>query len=188
MLFISALGFRVADHPGDEAAAFPLAARLLVGLLVLIPAWTLFKTGAPLQLPDEQTVQFALRDLNDIVYARSHEGEVLFLDQRQLLTFGEIEDVPLVMEYELKDLTNRAMSGNPALFAAYYEDLEAQRFSLIITGHLPQDYTATGHPFGEEDNAQFEFIYEPMFAYYEVVRQFDDIGVWLLEPIEQQGE
>ena len=88
------------------------------------------------------------------------------------------------MEHELKDLTNRAMTGEPALFADYYADLESQRFSLIVTGHLPTSYTDAGHPFGEEDNAQFEFIYAPMFTYYEVVRQFEDVGVWLLVPIQ----
>lgn len=188
LLFIAANGYRAAAVQDTQPVAVSAVARLLFGLLVFIPAWGMLSAGSPLQLPDDQAVRLALRDINDIVYARSHEGEVLFLDQRQLLTFGEIENVPLVMEHELKDLTNRAMSGDPALFDAYYDDLETQRFSLIITGHLPQDYTAPGHPFGEEDNAQFEFIYAPMFAYYEVVRQFDDVGVWLLEPIEAPGE
>ena len=188
LVFTAVSGFRVviAEKKGHDD--LPMLVRVLIGLLVFIPAWGLYNAGAPLQLPDEQAIQLALRDLNDIVYARANEGDVLFLDQRQLLTFGDVENVPLVMEHELKDLTNRAMSGDPALFEDYYEDLEAQRFSLIVTGHLPQDYTAPGHPFGEEDNAQYAFIYAPMFEHYEVVRQFDGMGLWLLQPIEEPGE
>ena len=185
LLFTVVSGFRIVATRTDEPESLPLLARVLVMSLVFIPAWALYRTGAPLQLPNEQTIRLALHDMNDIVYARANEGDVLFLDQRQLLTFGEIENVPLVMEHELKDLTNRAMAGNPDLFRDYYADLEAQRFSLIITGHLPTSYSPPRHPFSEEDNAQFEYIYQPMFEHYEVVRRFEEVGLWLLEPIQE---
>ena len=42
-------------------------------------------------------------------------GEVLFMDQRQLLTFGYITDVPLVPDYEKKVMMNEALSGNVSL-------------------------------------------------------------------------
>lgn len=183
-LFILAAGFRTARAAGHSPSEFPAFIYFLIATLVFIPSWYVLRTGGPLQLPSDDTVRVALRDIEDVVYARSHEGEILFLDQRQLLTFGEIQNVPVVMEHELKELTNRAMTGDPALFADYYADIESQRFSLIVTGHLPTSYTDAGHPFGEEDNAQYEFIYEPLFAYYEVVRHFEDVGVWLLVPIQ----
>ena len=42
--------------------------------------------------------------------ARS-QGEILFMDQRQLLTFGYVRNVPLVPEYEKKVLMNAAMGA-----------------------------------------------------------------------------
>lgn len=183
VVFLAASFLRKVQAEGTSQAAVPAWIYAMAALLVILPARHVMRVGGPLDLPPDDVVQDALRDIEDVVFARSFEGDVLFLDQRQLLTFGYIDGVPLVMEYELKDLTNRAMSGNAALFEDYYEDLENQRFSLIVTGHLPTTYTAPRHPFGEEDNAQFEFIYEPMFEYYEPVRQFEDVGVWLLEPI-----
>ena len=187
-LFISAAGLRTARAEGPSSSEIPALVFLLIALLVFIPSWHVLRTGGPLELPSDDTIRIALRDIEDVVYARSHEGEILFLDQRQLLTFGDIRDVPFIMEHELKDLTNRAMSGEPALFADYYADLESQRFSLIVTGHLPTSYTDSGHPFSEEDNAQYKFIYQPLFAYYEVVRHFEDVGVWLLVPIRTPAQ
>jgi hypothetical protein len=61
--------------------------------------------------------------------ARS-KGEILFIDQRQLLTFDYVR-APLVVEYEKKLLQDRALSANQSYFQPFYEDLAQHRFSLI---------------------------------------------------------
>ena len=43
-------------------------------------------------------------------------GDVLFMDQRQLLTFGDIQHVDLVPAYEKKLMMDQALSGNRAYF------------------------------------------------------------------------
>jgi hypothetical protein len=53
---------------------------------------------------------------------RKAQGRVLFMDQRQLLTFGYVEDVPLVPEYEKKVLMNAAMGADANYFAPFYAD------------------------------------------------------------------
>jgi hypothetical protein len=61
------------------------------------------------------------------------KGDVLFMDQRQLLTFGYVKDVPLVADYEKKLVMDQAMSGNQAYFDEFYKDLANHRFSMIVS-------------------------------------------------------
>jgi hypothetical protein len=154
----------------------------IVACILVIPVGFNLQGGEPLDLPDEQTVNEAIAQIRDFVEDAAEEGEILFLDQRQLLTFGQV-DVPLVVDYELKDLTNKAMIGDPLLFSDFYEDLRSGRFGVIVTGHLPSQWRGRGHPFGEEDDAQLEFIYLPLQQYYQPAVRLDEVGVWLLVPL-----
>ena len=81
-------------------------------------------------LPPQDEVDEILQTIRRDVETKKSQGEVLFMDQRQLLTFGYIEAVPLVPEYEKKVLMNEAMGANADYFASFYADLEARRFSL----------------------------------------------------------
>jgi hypothetical protein len=110
------------------------------------------------------------------------EGEVLFLDQRQLLTFGEVAGVPLVMDYELKDVVNQAMASNQAFFEGFYQDLARGRFSLIVSPPIETELRGRAHPFGEEDDAQVLYLYRPLLEYYEPVIRLDEVSIWLLRP------
>jgi hypothetical protein len=116
------------------------------------------------------------------VQAAAAEGEVLFLDQRQLLTFGEMPGVPLVLDYELKDMANQAMSANTAFFEGFYQDLRNHRFALIVTEPVPTQWRGRGHAFGEEDDAQLRYFYRQLDEYYQPAVRLDEVGVWLLEP------
>jgi hypothetical protein len=157
--------------------------QLTTALILLIPVVFILQVGAPLRLPQQDVVEQSIAQIQDFIEPAATEGEILFIDQRQLLTFGQV-DVPLVVDYELKDLTNKAMIGDPQLFASFYDDLRTGRFSVIVTGHLPNEWRGREHPFGEEDDAQLEFIYLPLQQYYQPALQLDEVGIWLLVPIE----
>lgn len=156
--------------------------QLILAGIFLVPVVFNVQGGAPLVLPNEEIIEQSVAQIRDFVGQAAQDGEVLFIDQRQLLTFGQV-DVPLVVEYELKDLTNKAMIGDPQLFSDFYDDLRAGRFRVIVTGHLPSQWRGRGHPFGEEDDAQLEFIYLPLQQYYQPAVRLDDVGVWLLVPV-----
>jgi hypothetical protein len=154
----------------------------ILACILLIPVGFNLQGGGPLVLPDEEVVNQSVVQIRDFVEGAAESGEILFIDQRQLLTFGQV-DVPLVVDYELKDLTNKAMIGDPQLFADFYEDLRQGRFAVIVTGHLPNQWRGRGHPFGEEDDAQLEFIYLPLQEFYQPAIRLDEVGVWLLVPV-----
>lgn len=114
--------------------------------------------------------------------ALSTSGEVLFMDQRQLLTFGYIKNVPLVPEYEKKILMNEALGSRAAYFEPFYADLAARRFSLIVSELLRTPIKDSSYQFGEENNAWVKWVSNPVLCYYEPKITLREVGVQLLVP------
>ena len=167
---------RTAAHDlGDLGKGLILLSAVVVG-------WGAVRQGEPLALPSGEAVGNALEIVRDEVARASAGGEVLFLDQRQLLTFGEVTGVPLVMEYELKDVVNQAMAANQAFFDGFYRDLARGRFTLIVSPPIETELRGRTHPFGEEDDAQVLYLYRPLLEYYEPFAILDDVSIWLLQP------
>ena len=137
-------------------------------------------------LPPQEEVDDILQTIRREVDARKSQGEVLFLDQRQLLTFGYVKDVVLVPDYEKKLLMNEAMGESASYFALFYADLEAHRFSLIVSEPLRAPVKDSDYQFGEENNAWVKWVVEPMLCYYEEIETFRSVQIQLLVP--KQGE
>ncbi len=136
--------------------------------------------------PPQEEVNDILWTIRREVEARKSQGEVLFLDQRQLLTFGYVQDVPFVPEYEKKVLMNEAMSASADYFAPFYADLEARRFSLIISEPLRAPVKDSDYQFGEENNAWVKWVVEPVLCYYQEIQTFKSAQIQLLVP--KQGQ
>ena len=80
------------------------------------------------------------------------------MDQRQLLTFGYLENIPLVPEYEKKLVMDQAMSGNLGYFNSFYKDISDQRFALIITDPQPIRYSDADEAWGEENDTWVTWV------------------------------
>lgn len=164
------------------------AVQLLTLLVILTPVWFATRSGRLPRFKEEELVQESLEIIREEVESAAGEGDVLFIDQRQLLTFGEVPRVTLVEEYELKDLMNQAMRRNETYFADFYEDLEAHRFSLIVSDPLPIVYKGKYHVFGEENDLWVEYVSEPVLENYEPIHKLRGVELWLLAPIEEQDD
>lgn len=132
-------------------------------------------------LPDSATVEEALNEIQAFVDEAQPRGDVLFIDQRQLLTFGYIQ-ARLIPEYEKKVLMNEALSSNAEYFQSFYRDLASQRFSLIVTEPLRTPVKDSSYEFGEENNAWVKWVSIPVLCYYQEVQTFKEVGVQLLIP------
>jgi hypothetical protein len=116
------------------------------------------------------------------------QGEVLFMDQRQLLTFGYVKDVPLVPNYEKKFLMDRAMSNDAAYFEQFYKDLANHRFALIVSEPLKVKYNVekdSDYGFGEENDLWVKWVAEPVLRYYQPLATFKNRRLQLLVPITE---
>ncbi len=164
--------------------------RWLLAGMVLIPALVPMITGKPLVLPSAQRTQFVLQQIQDKVACARQYGEVLFMDQRQLLTFGQMGDLPLVVDYEKKFVMDQALAANEAYFDQFDADLAAGRFSLIVseregTLYKERDQESIGDSLVEENNAWVHWVSVPLLTYYESLGNYKDTAVELFMPIER---
>ena len=167
--------------------AASIAVKVLFLVMLLLPFIRPLQELRPLDLPSVDYTLNALNQLRIEVEDARPKGEILFIDQRQLLTFGYIR-VPLVVEYEKKLLQDRALSANQSYFQPFYDDLAQHRFSLIISSPLKIDYkqiNESGEIFGEENSAWTRWVAEPLLQYYKPRWTFKKIGVQVLVPIDE---
>jgi hypothetical protein len=165
---------------------WPLWAQTLVLIAILVPAWAPLTRVPSLNLPAEEDVQIALEKIQR--KANQADGDVLFIDQRQLLTFGYIQDIELIPDYEKKYIMDQAMAGNEEFFRGFYRDLADKRFALIVSEILftrQQDRTSA---FGEENNVWVAWVSEPLLCYYKPSETMKKVGIQLLVPAAEIDE
>lgn len=159
--------------------------------LVFIPALIPAITGLPPEMLDKEQAQWELERIQERIACAAPYGQILLMDQRQLLTFGYLGDLPLVPEYEKKHVMNQALAGNAAFFEQFRADLEAGRFSLILTERQALRYKyldedRVGDSLVEENNAWVAWVTEPLLEYYESVANRREAAIQLFVPIERE--
>jgi hypothetical protein len=155
---------------------------ILVLFLLVYPSIRHIYSVKPLSLPSDEIITNSLASIQDAIDEKKDTGEILFIDQRQLLTFGKIKNVNLIGEYEKKLLMNEALSNNQAYFNLFYGDLKEHRFALIISEPTRIIYQSDENNFGEENDAYVKWVSEPLLCYYEPLETFQEVGVELLVP------
>ena len=137
-------------------------------------------------LPSQEKIDTALETIEEEISQARQKGDILFIDQRQLLTFGFVTKIPLVPEYEKKVLMNEALSSNSAYFEPFYTDLAAHRFVLIVSELLRTPVKDDSFQFGEENNAWVMWVANPILCYYDEKTTLKEVGVQLLVPKDGQ--
>ena len=186
LLILAAITWQMgADHFIYNPDQLPVWLKGLLLLVVFLPVIPIVLNIAPLSLMPEDEVQNAVNQTIVEVDRNKSKGEILFMDHRQLLTFGFIQDVPLVPEYEKKYMMDQAMVGNETYFDQFYADLAKRRFVLIVTDPLkiedPQNKD-TDIGFKEENDAWNKWVVEPTLQYYKPLVQFKGLALQLLVP------
>ncbi len=161
---------------------WPAWTQVFVVLAILIPSLSILSLASPLNLPAGEDVQNALQKMQRKIDSKLAEGEILFMDQRQLLTFGYIEGVELVPEYEKKYVMDQAMAGNADYFKQFYQDLAERRFSLIVSEPLFTRLQDRSNAFSEENNAWVKWVSRPLLCYYKPSEDLKKVKIQLLVP------
>ena len=163
---------------------------LLLLAAILIPCWDSFSSAVPRLYPKAETTSDAVEKIREAI--DKHEGEdILFIDQRQLLTFGTVQKIPLIADYEKKWMMDEAMSNDAAYFEPYFRDLKSHRFGVIISEPLYIKFQGAGGDFSEENDLFVTYVSVPTLCYYEPDETFQEQGVQILVPretvLEQEG-
>jgi len=91
------------------------------------------------------------------------------MDNRQLLTFHLVPNVPLVHEYDKILMMESVMSGDRENLEEYFQDIERQRFSLIVSGNpATQPFNLETRPWAFESNLWRVWIDKQLLCYYEL--------------------
>ncbi len=157
----------------------------LVCLSLVIPVSYIVQYGAPLSLPAKDFTEDSLTSINKNVQKYNQKGEVLFMDQRQLLTFGSIQGVPLTSDYEKKYLMEQALESNANYFKQFDQDLARHRFVLIISEPLHFVIKGDDNNFSDENNDFVKWVSVPVLCYYQPLQTYAQVGVQLLVPRKQ---
>lgn len=215
LMFAGALAWRNGGHKWIASATMPVWIRMVLIALIIIPAYKPLMRMAPIStsadrkmlatladitpvdplpnplpdtLPSESDTQEALVSIRQAAVHAASKGDVLFMDQRQLLTFGFIKGVPLLPEYDKKVLIDKAMSADAQYFEEFYKDLASQRFSLIITSPLNRRLNDVENQFSEENNAWVKWVAKPLLCYYQPLETYKKVDVQLLVPSQDLSD
>jgi hypothetical protein len=179
--------------PGDRTSeAAPrravAGASALLGVLVLLaaamPLMTAADTLSPIPQPKANPARQAevTAILQKLIDRQGGKGPVLFITERQLVTFHTLQVASFEPEYEKVFLMEMVMSGNQAYLERFHNDLAQHHFSLIVTERMNSNIQDDTHAFSEENNLYVERVEMPVHAAYQLVQQFDDMNLDVYAP------
>jgi hypothetical protein len=156
---------------------------------VMAPMLFLLGTGAPIEAHDARQTAAELDAIREgVARTAASGGDVLFISERQLLTFGEISGVRLFPDYETVFLMEMAMSRNEPYLESFHNDLRSQRFGLIVVHDLETGLQGREHNFGEENDAWVEEVSQPILCSYEPTTTIASLSLQLLTPRANPGQ
>ena len=171
----SGSGFARLGRRAKEAVSWPF-----VALMLIVPvAFSLSRIVPPIQY-DRAQAQKDLSTLRTTVQSYSKSGEVLFIYERHLLTFGMIPNVPIVKDYEVIPLMEMAISGNQPYLNKFYSDLKNHRFAAIVATR--QNLDANSGDFAEESAMWNQLVAYHLLCEYEPTLTLESSNIQVLVP------
>jgi len=170
----------------DEAGTVPTQpGRILLALIVLAPVmFHVVQVNEPYPQRNFSAAADTLQELQDYIdeYA-SEPGVVLFIAERHLITFGSINNVPLIHDYEKIVLMEMALGNNREYLSQFEQDLKNHRFSLIVTDIISDRYKEPQQfVFAEENNIHAERVVRPLLCEYRPLERLKVAGIQLWVP------
>jgi hypothetical protein len=123
------VGGRVQDESGNPEK--PVRPWAVLTYALIMPFLFLIPILRPYPQYKQEAIKSGYRQLVESVNDLGKKGPVLFINERQMVTFGDV-NVPLVPDYEVVTLMEMAMSGNQLYLDKFYSDLANHRFAAIV--------------------------------------------------------
>ncbi len=169
---------------GRAASSGPAGAGLGWGghaLVVAVPLFFVLSTGSRAPSLDPEFGSRVVAQIQEQIDALGKpEPRVLFISERQLLTFGQLTQLELVPDYEKVFLMEMAMSGTRSYLDRFHSSLRDHSYDLIVSEPLKSQYQGRSHAFGEENDAWVREVSVPVLCFYEPVVTLDKAAVQVL--------
>jgi len=176
-----------ANQVKAEADAKPMWGQVSWGVVaaaLLIPLGFAIRHIGFLPFFNEKVAEADIQKLQE---ALQNGGEVLFITERQMLTFNMIDGVTLVPDYEQSELMEMAMSRNRPYLEQYYSDLQNRRFALIVAEDQKFTTQKAG-AFVEENVAWVRYAGAPLLCNYKPILTLTSNNLQVYEPRPKQVE
>jgi hypothetical protein len=163
---------RVRVEPGEPELRVRSEPVLTLAALLPVLFLILMLSAYPRYEKDRNATAYRqlVRTVNEI----GKKGPVLFVNERQLVTFGDVQ-VPLVADYEAVTLMEMAMSNNQSYLKRFYSDLQQHRFAAIVAAKQNEVIKQSG-PTAEESNAWNSRVSPYILCYYHPVLTVEPQG------------
>jgi hypothetical protein len=140
----------------------------------LIPILFLIPLLSPYPQYDVERNQAAYQQLTQAVNEIGRTGPVLLINERQLVTFGDVS-IPLVPDYEAVTLMEMAMANNQAYLNRFYSDLKNHRFAAIVAAKQNLVIKQSGALI-EENNVWNSRVSPYILCYYHAIATIEPQG------------
>jgi hypothetical protein len=160
--------------PETREAPRPWRPWLLTFVLIALPlAWAI-NIGSPFTVRGSQNDSADLAALQGYLKSKAPQGEILFITQRQLFTFGLVKGIQMVPDYEVLTLSEMSLSRNLTYLNRFYHDLNSHRFAAIVVDPQREIYqNPASSGFAEENNAWVQYISVPLLKSYQTGLRID---------------
>ena len=154
-----------------------------LAVAVIVPVFFAFMRAGTWSFAVDEKDQEELSALRTALQSEIIDDRpILFISERQLLTFDELDNIAIVHPYEKVFLMEMAMSDNQAYLQKFYEQLENHDFAAIVTDPVSTRIQDRTRAFNEENNTWVTRVVIPLLEHYEVVRSFKGGEINLLVP------
>jgi hypothetical protein len=176
-----------ASQAGPAKQGFQIPFIFIIPIL-LVPLYFTIQYGGSWIKKEVQPQKDEVQLIQNAMDTLSNElpGPVLFVSERQLLTFNDIEGIELIPEYEKVFLMEMVMANNKPYLDHFHEQLKQEVFSAIIFDSLSQIYQDQEDTFWVENNLWVDKVVIPIMTYYEPVYSLQDGNVNVLIPRENE--
>jgi hypothetical protein len=163
------VGGRVQNESGSPER--PVRPWAVLTYALVMPFLFLIPILRPYPQYKQEAIQSGYRQLVETVNDLGKKGPVLFINERQMVTFGDV-NVPLVPDYEVVTLMEMAMSGNQPYLDKFYSDLAHHRFAAIVATKQNKGIREEGSLM-EENNIWNTRVSPYILCYYGPVLRVD---------------
>jgi len=176
---------RIRVDKNVENRSFHIPVPVTVGLIA-VPVFFTLMLSLPSFYPNQNSVDQALNSIRQYISLARNEGkEVLFIDNKQLITFGYFPSTKMVTEYETVFMLEMAMTDNQSYYNKFKQDLQDKRFGVIVTYPQPTQLQDRSSAFSEENNAQINYLGKPLLCYYQEETTWLAVSIEIFTPRPQ---
>jgi hypothetical protein len=182
LIVLAYLVFARYTRENGETAQQVAIPWLVIVLLILMPVWAYGQFDLSLRTYDSARTQTVLSELQSHVDdVNAQGGEILFITQRHLISMHMLKGVTLVPEYEREDLMEMAMGNNVQYLDQFLDDMENQRFALIVVDPLSYKLLPEDRSFAEENNVWVRRVMKHILCNYrqEAIFPEDEIALYV---------